>query len=105
MSIQFVFDIIEQEVERQKVKWGIQNHSNWVWLLILLEEIGEVADAMLKGDKDAITAELIQCAAVIVSWLSDNKRDSSNIMIPTLFLVTVKKIGEGAKEILENSNK
>ena len=102
-ALKFVFTILAKEVENQIEKWGYQHHSNSVWLLILLEEIGEVADAMLKRDKDQINAELIQCAAVIVSWLRDNRRDPDPKGFPEWFVVTIKKIGEAAKAILEDN--
>lgn len=65
---------IALEREKQDVKWGEQNHNDYVWLAILTEEIGEVAQAALHdefGGKAAgtIKTELIQAAAVAVAWL------------------------------------
>ncbi len=63
---------------RQDAKWGItRNLSNLKWLGILLEEIGEVAKAIIEGlSWDIIEGELIQCIAVIFSWIED--KDNSN---------------------------
>jgi NTP pyrophosphatase (non-canonical NTP hydrolase) len=56
---------------RQDAKWGVQRHSYGAWLAILVEEVGEVAQAMQKGmvsqkdtDADDLFKELIQVAAV-----------------------------------------
>ena len=71
MDRKFIFDLIDRECDRQKEKWGKQTHFHFVWSAILLEEVGEVAKAILEKDWHQMRAELIQCAAVIVSWLCD----------------------------------
>lgn len=40
-----------------------------VKLAVLTEELGEVARAMLDGDRDDLRRELVQVAAVAVAWL------------------------------------
>jgi NTP pyrophosphatase (non-canonical NTP hydrolase) len=52
-------------------KWGEQSHPSFKWLAILMEEVGEVAMAILKGKRFEIFSELIQVAAVAVAWLED----------------------------------
>lgn len=56
---------------RQDAKWGLQRHDYGTWLQILVEEVGEVAQAMQtqKGwgklsDTDDLYKELIHVAAV-----------------------------------------
>ncbi|WP_237146534.1 MazG-like family protein [Planococcus halocryophilus] len=56
---------------RQNNKWGWQRHAHGDWLMILTEEVGEVAEAMqqAKGwgkdtDADNLYEELIHVAAV-----------------------------------------
>ena len=90
MERKFVFDVISQECERQREKWGNQEHPDIIWHAILAEEVGEVAKAILEDDVDAINAELIQCAAVIVSWLMDSTRGSLETHYPHL----VDKMGK-----------
>ena len=64
-----IFTLISLERDRQKKKWKEQRHRPDRWALILLEEVGEAAQAFLQGRiSDGIT-ELIQAAAVIVAWL------------------------------------
>jgi len=65
-----LFDIIDERI-RQDKKWGDQSDkNNYIWLAILTEEIGEIAEAILKevywlkGRK-----ELIQIAAVAIAWI------------------------------------
>jgi len=60
---------IEREMAEQKSKWGVQKHEDLKWLAILIEEIGEVGQAINEEDNENVRIELIQCAAVIVSWL------------------------------------
>jgi NTP pyrophosphatase (non-canonical NTP hydrolase) len=64
-----------KERQRQNEKWGEQNHSLPVWMLILTEEVGEAAEAVLNlraGNPDALRAfkeEIIHCGAVCVQIL------------------------------------
>lgn len=61
--------IIYEERNRQNIKWGIQHHTDLFWLGILVEEVGEVAKALLEhGD---VFEELIQCIAVCIAWIED----------------------------------
>lgn len=62
-------DGIAAEVRRQFEKWGEQRHHPERWLAILTEEVGEVAQAILQGRAADAQQELIQVAAVCVSWL------------------------------------
>jgi NTP pyrophosphatase (non-canonical NTP hydrolase) len=65
---------IDAERYFQDARWGEQNHDDYRWLAILVEEVGELAQAMLHdefGGSHAGTAptELVQVAAVAVQWL------------------------------------
>lgn len=68
-------DAVESERKRQNEKWGRQRHEYGDWLKILVEEVGEVAQAMQKRQKgwgketDAgdLYEELIHTAAVAVA--------------------------------------
>jgi NTP pyrophosphatase (non-canonical NTP hydrolase) len=65
---------ILKERKAQDAKWGEQNHDDKTWLAILVEEVGELAQAILHdefGGRAAGTAreELVQVAAVAVQWL------------------------------------
>lgn len=54
-------------------------------LTILTEEVGEVARAILDGKHSEVRTELIQVAAVAVSWLeSIDSQDSEPDLIDTL---------------------
>ena len=73
-------DII-RERGRQDAKWGEQNHDPFLYLSVLMEEVGEFAQAALHtrygGDKaDGLRNEAIQVAAVamaMVECLDRNK--------------------------------
>ncbi len=71
---------IASERSRQAAKWG--GDHGWgsgdcssgrvpepVKVAVLTEEVGEVARAMLDGDRAALRTELVQVAAVAYAWL------------------------------------
>lgn len=70
------------ERAKQDAKWGQQDHLPGKWLMILMEEVGEIAENLneadpAKGDaqfsetalRDNLQYELVQVAAVCVAWL------------------------------------
>ena len=66
--------LVLDERKRQDAKWGEQNHGDLVWSAVLVEEVGEASQAILKargegGDAQAILDEAVQCAAVAVAWV------------------------------------
>lgn len=69
-----ILEEVDTERLRQDHKWGEQNHGLPVWQLVLSEEVGEFAEAILKmrGEGRTMTIadvrkEIIQVAAVAVS--------------------------------------
>lgn len=57
-----------KERERQDEKWGVQDHGAFVWITILVEEIGEFTEAALKGyNLDVLRKEAVQMAAVALA--------------------------------------
>lgn len=81
-------DEIYRERVAQDEKWGEQNHTPADWLVILTEEIGEVARAIcearhgklcdLKDNLKQYRKELIQLAAVAVSMVECLDRQTKN---------------------------
>ena len=80
---------VARERTRQDKKWGEQNHSPVEWLAILMEEVGELAEAVLhhnfntatqyhQGDLShgtgAIEDEANQVAAVAVAMVESLRR-------------------------------
>lgn len=61
-----VFKQIQDERAQQDKQWGEQNHGDLYWLGILVEEVGEIAKAII--EERPIDTELIQVAAVAVAW-------------------------------------
>ena len=70
-SRDFAHLLIDEERQRQDAKWGDQSgHSDEKWLAILVEEVGEVSQAILQQyDRHKLLAELGQVAAVAVAWM------------------------------------
>jgi NTP pyrophosphatase (non-canonical NTP hydrolase) len=75
-----------QERKRQDEKWGEQNHSPEWYYLILAEEVGEVAQAILQtrfggehGGWKNVAKELVQVAAVAVAMLECLDRNTPKI--------------------------
>jgi NTP pyrophosphatase (non-canonical NTP hydrolase) len=80
MSRTRIFNEISLERDRQTLKWGDQSHHpDTKWMTILVEEVGEAAQEVLDGSRNALIEELIQVAAVTVQWLEIlYDRNSSN---------------------------
>lgn len=79
-----VLSEVIKERERQHAKWGQQEHTPFVWLSILTEEVGEAAkeanEALFSGRADGkvqadaianLRTELIQVAAVAAAIVED----------------------------------
>lgn len=76
-SQEFITKLILEERLRQDKKWGAdRDQNNFMWQVILTEEVGEAAESILKNDADNLQKELIQCAAVIYAWLENLDRQS-----------------------------
>ena len=75
-------DLISMEREYQLKQWGDQKHSDEKWLAILLEEVGEVAKAILEEDDVELLKEMCQVGAVLESWVTSrnffNKAESTD---------------------------
>ena len=64
--------IVALEQQRQHAKWGFPQFSGMLperVLAVLTEELGELAEAILKQTN--VEEELIHVAAVAVSWLDE----------------------------------
>lgn len=60
---------VDQERFRQDEKWGPSADRATPPLAVLIEEVGEVANAQLEGDKTGLRKELIQVAAVATAMV------------------------------------
>jgi NTP pyrophosphatase (non-canonical NTP hydrolase) len=76
-----VNDAVYAERVRQNRLYGEQEHDNGKWLAILVEEVGEVAQAMQQGgqasketDADDLYKELIHVAAVASAMAEQVRR-------------------------------
>jgi hypothetical protein len=61
--------LVMEERARQDAKWGEQNHKDLYWLGILMEEVGELAKAIIEDKPLDGCKELVQVTAVGVAWL------------------------------------
>ena len=65
-----IFLNVVHEMGYQDNLWGSQRAlPNLRWNAILVEEVGEVAKAILEEDHNNLERELVQVAAVCVQWL------------------------------------
>lgn len=69
-----VLTAIQAERDRQDDRWGEQHHGPDGWLAILIEEVGEVARAILEGRGTQYHDELVQVAAVAIAALESADR-------------------------------
>ena len=76
-------DLIQTERNAQDEQWGEQRHSDEKWLAIAVEEVGELAEAILENNDEGILEEIVQVAAVLQNWVTsreftfDTKTDNS----------------------------
>jgi NTP pyrophosphatase (non-canonical NTP hydrolase) len=75
MSRTEIFELINKERDKQDAKWGALPRclSDMVWLTVLMEEVGECAEAILKRNWGNLKAEIIQVATVAIAWLEDSE--------------------------------
>ena len=69
-----ILDIVAER-KRQDKLYGKQRHDDGTWLMIFIEEVGEIAQAMQSGetwekesDEDNLYEEVIHSAAVLVAF-------------------------------------
>ena len=64
-----VLEAVLAERERQDSMWGDQtNNSDEHWMVILTEEVGEVAREVYEKRSAGMFEEVVQCAAVAFAW-------------------------------------
>ncbi len=61
-------ELVLKERLRQNELFGVQNNTDEVWLSILVEEVGEVAQAIQNKDFANFNEEIVQIAAVATAW-------------------------------------
>lgn len=66
---------VHKERSSQDNKWGVQNHCPRDWIIILMEEVGEVSSAIMNRDWVSYREELIQVAAVSKAMLEALDRE------------------------------
>jgi len=74
-------EAVIRERIRQDLKWGVQNHDPFIYLAILMEEVGELAQAALQarfgGDKaGGLRTEATHTAAVALALAECLDRDA-----------------------------
>ena len=67
---------IVDELRSQRVKWGVQNHTLPEWIMLIVEELGEMTDAVLKGDWKSAVEESIQVSALLVQFIERIDREA-----------------------------
>lgn len=74
--------LVMAERIKQDEKWGVNDHQPIEWLSILMEEVGELATAVIrytlgthKQREKELGEELIQCAAVCKAMWECGKRN------------------------------
>ena len=78
------FELVRSEMVKQDKKWGSnRKQPDYVWLLILVEEIGEVAEAILNnlfkdGPINDVDMEVTQTTAVGMQWLKTKTQEGGN---------------------------
>jgi NTP pyrophosphatase (non-canonical NTP hydrolase) len=80
-----------QERNRQDLKWGEQNHNDFTWMAILMEEVGEWSKESLRAHFDRNTSpnlreEAVQVAAVALAIIEsiDRRQEKSKPVLGCL---------------------
>ena len=90
---EIILQRIQDERDRQDVKWGSQRHlASEIWLAILVEEVGEVARAVLDEKPEDYTKELVQVAAVAVVALECQERMNKHTKITDMIGPLLERI-------------
>lgn len=68
-AVDYLFDLVMQESDRQIHKWNVQTHTAFEWCTYLTEEVGELAEAISEkeyraGLKSNVVKESIQVATL-----------------------------------------
>lgn len=59
-----------QEHERQIARWGVQSHTPAEWIMILAEEVGELAQAAWRAERPKGSPERVRREAIHVATLA-----------------------------------
>ena len=62
--------LVDSEYAEQDHEWDFQ-HDDHYWLGLIVEELGEVAQNINKGE--SASDELVQVAALIESWMENRE--------------------------------
>jgi len=75
-----IFSVVGEERKSQDEKWGANRDlDDRTWAVVLMEEVGEVANSILEYDDEELFTELVQVAAVAVAWMENIlKREDEN---------------------------
>lgn len=68
-----IIDILN-EMNRQDIKWGQQDHDPHKWNTIIMEELGEVAKDTFEHNREGYYKELIEVAACCIQAILTAKR-------------------------------
>lgn len=71
-------DEVQSEAEIQDQMWGVRDQSYGEWMLILQEEFGELAQAILQLKPEEADHEAIQCITLLVRIVEKLRRESGN---------------------------
>ena len=74
-----LYESVSLELERQRLKWGRQDHWADHWYLIVSEEFGEIAKALTERNADQAQTEIVETIACLVQlWAAvgqESRRD------------------------------
>lgn len=77
MNTQLLLAKVSNERAEQDNTWGVQNHTSYKWMSILMEEVGEASKATLEGNTSSYCDELIHVAAVAIAAIESLYRQST----------------------------
>lgn len=78
-----IFFMAQVKLDTQVQKWGIQDHTVGDWWLIVSEEFGELAKAVLEGNERGVIAEAVDVIACLARFVEKATRDDPKRLTST----------------------
>lgn len=66
---EFILELVKEARKTQEIQWGTSEHSDLVWLAILMEELGEAARSINYENLGELQQEVVRISAVALGWL------------------------------------
>ncbi len=79
-NMHLLSELLEEEHRRQLKQFGVQEHSLYKWVTCIMEELGELSEAILENDCGAapltdVTREALEVATLALKVVEMTRED------------------------------